>query len=63
MEIYLEDSNGDTICFNHAVKAVIANDENIKILGLDESNCGQSGAWQIGGCKKCNKENGDKYGY
>ncbi len=57
MEIYLEDSNGDQICFNHAVKAVIKDDESISICNYDDRDCGQSGAWWIGGCKQCEKDN------
>ncbi len=56
MEIYLEDSNGDQICFNHAVKAVIENNEHISIKAFDDKDCGQSGAWWIGGCKECEKD-------
>lgn len=56
MEIYLENSNGNQICFRHAVKTVIENDEHIRIVAFDDSDCGQSGAWWIGGCKECEKE-------
>ena len=58
MEIYLEDSNNDIICFNHAIKAVIENDEHISIDSAD--NSGQSGCWWVGGCKKCEEERKNK---
>jgi hypothetical protein len=60
MEVYLEDSNGDQICFNHAVKAVMEVEETISIKGYDDSDCDQSGAWWIGGCKKCQEENDEE---
>ncbi len=56
MEIFLEDSNGDQICFHHAVKIVIENDEYISMKAFDDKDCGASGAWWNGGCKKCEEK-------
>ena len=55
MEIYLENTNNEQICFRHAVKAAM-NDEYISIHGFDDSDCGASGAWHKGGCVECDKE-------
>ena len=60
MEIYLENSDGDQICFNHAVKAVIENNEHIRIKAQGTEDLGQSGAWWLGGCKKCEEEREEK---
>jgi len=59
MEIYLENSDGDQICFNHAIKAVIKNDERITIKTQSTEDPGQSGIWWLGGCKKCKEERED----
>lgn len=56
MEVFLKDSKGDYICFNHAVKAVMKNDESISICSYDDKDCGASGAWWIGGCKECEEK-------
>ena len=60
MEVYLIDSDRKTICFKHAVKAIVENNEYISIEGYDDSNCGQSGAWFIGGCERCEEERKEK---
>lgn len=56
MIVYLENFNGEEICFKHAVKAAIEKGENISLKGYDDSDCGESGAWHLGSCVECNKE-------
>jgi len=57
MEIFFKNSDGDQLCFTHAVKAVIKNNEHVCIQAFDDSDCGQSGAWWLyGNCKECQKE-------
>ena len=56
VQVYLEDKNGNQICFKHAVKAALENDERISMHAHDDSDCGASGAWLIGSCKKCEEE-------
>ena len=58
MEIYLEDSNGHILCFNHAVKAVIENNEKISIKydGNTDLTCEESGNWWVPVCEQCEEE-------
>ena len=57
MELYLKNSDGEIVCFKHAVKAVMDNDESISMHGYDDKDCGQSGAWWLyGKCVECEKE-------
>jgi len=55
MEVYFENLNGETLCFNHAVKAVIEDNEEITAHAPDNINSydmGDSG--YLGGvCIKC----------
>ena len=55
MIVSLSDSDGNELCFNHAVKAVMKDNENISINVTDDSDCGESGCWWVGICKKCNE--------
>jgi hypothetical protein len=60
MEVFLKNSDGDYICFRHAVRAVMEKDESISMHGFDDRDCGQSGAWWLyGNCVECNKEQED----
>jgi len=57
MEIFLKNSDGKQICFNHAVKAVMEDDEHITMESFDDRDCGASGAWWLyGRCVECEKE-------
>ncbi len=38
MEIFLENSEGKQVCFRHAVKAVMKNDESFSIKSFDDSD-------------------------
>ena len=58
MEIYLENSKGQPICFKHAVKEAIEKNENISIHSVDDKSCGQSGSWWTYGCVECENEIG-----
>lgn len=52
MNIDYSDSNG-CLCFRHAAKAVMENDEHIS-TNIDESDPGESGYFSF--CYKCSKE-------
>lgn len=53
MEIEYVDSQGNTLCFKHAVKKVIDNDEDIRV-SVDTSDPGESGCYSL--CVECYKD-------
>jgi len=55
LDIWYEDSNSNTLCFAHAVKAAMKG-EHIRTEVQDNSDAGMSGAWWVGGCIKCIEE-------
>ena len=54
MEIEYADSQGNSLCFRHAVKKAIENNEDIRAT-IDESDPGESGWFSF--CMECSKEN------
>lgn len=46
----------ETLCFNHAVKAVMNDDEKIDLEIYDEGDAGESGFWWCSVCVVCAKE-------
>ena len=55
MKIEFENSNGETLCFHHAVKAVVEDNENVRAVAFDNSNpYDMGGTGYLGGvCIKC----------
>jgi len=55
MEIEFENSSGETLCFKHAVKAVIEDNENVRATAPDNINSyDMGGTGYLGGvCVKC----------
>jgi len=54
MQVYYENVRGETLCFNHAVKAVVEDDEKITAYVDDVSNNGyDSMVGCVGVCIKC----------
>lgn len=54
MEVYFENLDGETLCFNHAVKAVIEDGETINAYAPDDVNYDMGGTGYLGGvCCKC----------
>lgn len=64
MEIEFENLAGETLCFNHAVKAVIEDDEKITAKVPDINTHDLGGTGYLGGtCIKCfPPERWDDYG-
>lgn len=56
MGVRIINSKCETLCFNHAVKAVVDDNEKIDLETYDEGDAGESGFWWCGICVICSKE-------